>query len=375
MKIIRRFVPCLLLFMLTAASCSWQIGSSHTETETVTRTAVINAGGDALLGLEATLENIYLDVNPSVVNISVILADGEAQASGFVWDNQGYIVTNNHVVDGASRISVTFHDGTVVDASLMGVDPDSDLAVIKVKPAGIPLKPVTMGDSTTVRVGQLALAIGNPFGLQGTLTVGFVSAVGRIVPASENTASPGYSIPDIIQTDTALNPGNSGGVLLDISGSVIGVTQSIATNSGGSSGVGFAIPASIVQQVAPALIKNGHYDHPYLGLSVVSLDPDITSALNLPPNQRGALIQTITAGGPADKAGLKAGQTQTTVNGRQLTAGGDIVIAINSQPVKSSDDLVTFLSRNSAGSVITLTLLRDGKQIDIKATLGIRPSG
>jgi len=298
----------------------------------------------------------------------------QAQGSGFVWDTKGNIVTNNHVVNGATRITVTFSDGTTVDASLVGADSDSDLAVIKVNPDGLQLQPVTLADSTMVKVGQLAIAIGNPFGLENTLTVGFVSAVGRLVSASENAVGPTYSIPNIIQTDAAINPGNSGGVLLDGMGAVIGVTQSIATQSGSSSGVGFAIPSVIVKQVVPALIKDGHYDHPYLGLSIGTLNPDLAKAMNLPANQRGALVQTITAGGPAEKAGLKGSSTKVTINGQQTTVGGDVITAYNDQAVKSSDDLITLLANSgSVGQIVTLTLLRDGKQIQVQVTLGLRP--
>lgn len=344
--------------------------------------------------LEATLESIYSRVNPSVVNIQVVektqaqsspifpgfpSAPGSPQysgalGSGFVWDSAGDIITNNHVIAGASSITVTFYDGTTVPAHLVGADPDSDLAVIKVSAPSQRLQPVTLADSNQLKVGQLAIAIGNPFGLQGTMTVGYVSALGRLVPTNDTTLGPTYSIPDIIQTDAAINPGNSGGVLLDDTGKVIGVTQSIATNSGTSSGVGFAIPSAIVQQVVPTLIKTGHYDHPYLGVSIVSMTPDLASAMNLPANQRGALIEAVTAGSPAAKAGLQASQKQVTINGQQVAVGGDIVIAYNGQAVNSSDDLVTVLALSgSVGQTINLTVLRGGKQIQVPVTLGIRP--
>jgi S1-C subfamily serine protease len=225
------------------------------------------------------------------------------------------------VINGATRITVTFYDGTTIDAELVGADADSDLAVIKVDPNGLQLQPVSMADSTKVQVGQLAIAIGNPFGLQGTMTAGIVSGLGRLVPTDENAVGPTYSIPDVIQTDAAVNPGNSGGVLLDDTGAVIGVTQSIDTTSGSSSGVGFAIPAAIVEQVVPELISNGHYDHPYLGISVISLDPDLSTNMNLPANQRGALVETVTAAGPADKAGIKGSATVVTINGQQTDVG------------------------------------------------------
>ncbi len=340
-----------------------------------------SSGTSSLAELETTLESIYSRTNPSVVNIQVVLPTttnnpgGGALGSGFVWDTQGNLVTNNHVVDGASRITVTFYDGTTVEANLVGADSDSDLAVVKVNTNAVQLQPVTMADSNQLMVGQLAIAIGNPFGLQGTMTVGFVSGLGRLLPANENAVGPNYSIPDIIQTDASINPGNSGGILLDDTGKVIGITQSIATTSGSSSGVGFAIPSAIVQQVVPALIKTGHYDHPYLGVSIISLNPDLAGAMNLPANQRGALVATVTTGSPAEKAGLQPSQTEVTINGQPVTVGGDVIISYNSQVVKSTDDLITFLARSgSVGQTVTLTVLRGGKQIQVPVTLGVRPS-
>jgi serine protease Do len=371
----------LTLTLVTFVGCTSQNGATAPTTPVATSNSPPSSAPNSPADLEATLESIYARTNPSVVNIQVLLPaslsnpSGGALASGFVWDTQGNLVTNNHVVNGATRITVTFYDGTTVEASLVGADADSDLAVIKVNTNAIQLQPVTMADSTQLKVGQLAIAIGNPFGLQGTMTVGFISGLGRLLPANQNAVGPTYSIPDIIQTDAAINPGNSGGVLLDDTGKVIGVTSSIATTSGTSAGVGFAIPSAIVQQVIPALIKTGHYDHPYLGISVVSLNPDLASAMNLPSNQRGALVQTVTAGSPADKAGLKASQNQVTINSQQVSVGGDVIIAYNSQVVKSSDDVVTFLARSgSVGQMVTLTVLRDGKQIQVPVTLGIRPS-
>jgi serine protease Do len=365
---------------------------------TTTAPATVEALGttpplSSLMNSEVILENIYSQVNPSVVNINVLqkqtaISDipgfsfsgpqpqySQALASGFVWDSAGDIVTNNHVVAGADNITVTFSDGTIVPGKVVGTDADSDLAVVKVDLPSDQIKPLQMADSSQLKVGQLAIAIGNPFGLQGTMTVGIISGLGRVLPANENTSGATYSTPDIIQTDASLNPGNSGGVLLNDTGKVIGVTSSIATTSGTSSGVGFAIPSAIVQQVVPALIKTGHYDHPYLGLVLTSLTPDITGAMNLPSNQRGALVQSVTAKGPSDKAGILGGQKQITINGQQIQIGGDIIVAYNGQTVKSSDDLVTFLARSgSAGQAVTLTVLRDGKQIQVQVTPGVRPT-
>jgi 2-alkenal reductase len=352
-------------------SLTGNVSSLQTDVQSFTANLSMLANAN----VERTVESIYTRVSPSVVTIQVQLQGGGALGSGFVWDSQGDIVTNNHVVDGATSITVTFFDGTTAEASLVGADADSDLAVIKVSANAVQLQPVTMADSTQLKVGQLAIAIGNPFGLKNTVTVGYISALGRILPANENAVGTTYSIPDIIQTDAAINPGNSGGVLLDDTGKVIGVTSSIETTSGSSAGVGFAIPSAIVQQVVPALIKTGHYVHPYLGVEVISLDPALATAMNLSPNQLGALVETVIVGSPADKAGIEASQTPVTINGQQLLVGGDVIIAYNGQTVKSSDDLITFLAdTGSVGQTITLTVLRGGHQIQIQVTLGARPS-
>ena len=195
------------------------------------------------------------------------------------------------------------------------------------------------------------------------------------MPTNTTTTGPTYNIPDIIQTDAAINPGNSGGLLLDDTGRVIGVTQSIDTTSGTSSGVGFAIPSAIVQQVVPSLISTGKYVHPYLGVTVTSLYPDLATAMKLQANQRGALVETVASGGPADKAGIKGSTTTVTISGQQVNVGGDIVTAYNGQTVKSSDDLITFLARSgTVGQNVTLTILRSGNQMQVQVTLGARPA-
>jgi 2-alkenal reductase len=360
----------------TTAASNTTAAASGTTTTRSSSASVLGSVSD----LETTLESIYAQVSPSVVLIndnmpaSAASIGGPALGSGFVWDTNGDIVTNNHVIDGASNITVTFSDGTVVNASLVGADSNSDLAVLKVNPSGLNLQPVTM-DKNAPQVGQLAIAIGNPYGQQNTLTVGFVSAVGRLIPTTENATGPTYSIPDIIQTDAAINPGNSGGVLLNDSGEVMGITQSIDTSSGSSSGVGFAIPASIVEQVIPALISTGIYPHPYLGVTVTSLDPATAGAMNLTSGQRGALVEAVTSGSPADKAGLKAGSTNFTDNGAQIAIGGDVIIAFNGQAIKSSDDLITYLAdQGVVGQSATLTIIRGGKQMNITVTPGARPT-
>jgi 2-alkenal reductase len=293
-----------------------------------------------------------------------------ASGSGFVLDKEGHIVTNNHVVDGATNVEVTFIDGTTVHAKVVGTDPSSDLAVIQVDVKSSLLQPVELGDSSALVVGAQVFALGNPFGLDWTLTSGIVSAVGRTIQSGTSS----YSIPEVVQTDAAINPGNSGGPLLDRNGRVIGVNAQIVSQSNSSSGVGFAIPVSIVKRVAPALIKDGHYTYAWLGISGTNLTLDLNEAMNLSADQRGTLVIDVTQGGPADKAGVQVGQSQATVNGNQITTGGDVIIAADGQPVTGMDDVIDYLFNNKQpGDKMTLTVLRDGQQKDIPVTLGERP--
>jgi len=293
-----------------------------------------------------------------------------ASGSGFVLDKEGHIVTNYHVVDGADKVEVTFIDGTTVHAKVVGTDPSSDLAVIQADVKSSLLQPVELGDSSALVVGEQVYALGNPFGLDWTLTSGIVSAVGRTIQSGTSN----YSIPEVVQTDAAINPGNSGGPLLDRNGRVIGVNAQIVSQSNSSSGIGFAIPVSIVKRVVPALIKDGHYNYAWLGISGTSLTLDLNEAMNLPADQRGVLVQDVTQGGPAEKAGVQTGQNQATVNGRQITTGGDVVIAADGQPVTGMDDVIDYLFNNKRpGDKMTLTVLRDGQQKDIQVTLGERP--
>lgn len=365
---------------------------------------VSGASGDLLAAYQGTLENIYNAVSPSVVNIQVVqkVAAGDtttsqlpgfpffgspqgqdqqpqdqfqsALGSGFVWDQQGHIVTNNHVVSGADKIQVTFSDGTIVPATLVGADPDSDLAVIKVDVAANQLHPVSMADSTAIKVGQLAVAIGNPFGLEGSMTTGIISAVGRSLPADE-TSLQSYTIPDVIQTDASINPGNSGGVLVDAQGQVLGVTSAIESPVRANAGVGFAIPSAIVNNVVPALINDGKYVHTWLGISGTTLVPDLASAMNLNQGQRGALVEEVMPNSPAEKAGLKASNKQVSINGQNTNTGGDVITAIDNQPVVEMDDLIAYLASNTkVDQKVTLTILRDGKEQKLDVTLAARPT-
>jgi S1-C subfamily serine protease len=383
--------PAALSGTLSAAPVANQAPAANSAPTANTTVPALGSVSD----LEQTLQQIYQQVNPSVVAIEVV---GQASAasvipffgdngqqqpqipqqalgSGFVWDKEGHIVTNNHVVDGAEKISVTFSDGTIVPATLVGADPDADLAVIKVDLPADQLQPVKVADSTQVKVGQLAVAIGNPFGNENTMTVGFVSAIGRSIPADGGTTGVSYSIPDVIQTDAPINPGNSGGVLVDDQGRVMGVTAQIDSPVRASVGIGFVIPSNIVQKVVPELIKSGKYEHSWLGISGGSLIPDLATAMNLKSDQRGALVNQVTSGGPAEKAGLRGSEQQTTINGQQVNVGGDVIIAIDNQPVKTFDDLVAYLfSSTSVNQTVTLTILRDGQQQDLKVTLAARPA-
>jgi serine protease Do len=409
------WIALLLLPALALASCSSATAAlTGTDTpEPVATTVPPTAApailpdvvaSDALNALEDALGSIYARVNPSVVNIRVVqqvdatsmvvpeipeipgfplpqLPESESPplrqgaGSGFVWDKEGHIVTNNHVVEGADKIEVTFADGAIAQAELVGADPDSDLAVIKVDVPTEQLQPVEVADSTQVNVGQLAVAIGNPFALEGTMTVGFVSAVGRSLPVSEVLSQgPGYVIPDIIQTDAPINPGNSGGVLVDDEGRLIGVTAAIESPVRANAGIGFAIPSIIVQKVVPALIETGHYDHSLLGLSGATLKPDLAEAMGLDSDQRGVLVAEVTSGGPADKAGLHGSDRDAEIEGQQMRVGGDVIVAIDGQPVKEFDDIVIYLARSTeVGQTVTLTVLRQGEEMQVQATLEARP--
>ena len=349
-------------------------------------------------GYQAALESVYQKVNPSVVSIQVIegtsstsgnnanpfgnnSGTGIALGSGFVWDKQGHIITNNHVVSGASSITVTFSDGTTVDASVVGTDPNADLAVLKVNAPANLLAPVTVGDSNQVKVGELVIAIGNPYGLSNTMTHGIISALSRTLPVGLDNqtqttqTTPAYNIPDIIQTDAPINPGNSGGVLVDMNGNLIGVTAAIESSSNSNSGIGFVIPSEIVNKVVVPIIKTGKFNHPYLGITVTSVTTDVIKAMGLPADTKGALIVNVTPGGPAAKANLQGENNQITVHGGTLTVGGDIITAVGNHVITSNDDLISyiFLHTNS-GDTVTLTILRQGKEIKVPVTIGTFPT-
>ncbi len=330
---------------------------------------------------DALLIRIYQQANPAVVYIRVLVEDEGSlvllgSGSGFVIDTQGHIVTNNHVIEAADAVKVTFSDGSVTDAQILGRDPYSDLAVLKVDALPEGVRPLELGDSSKLQVGQRVIAIGNPFGLEGTMTTGIVSAVGRSLSA-EATDAGMFSIPEIIQTDAAINPGNSGGPLLDSQGQVVGVNTAIRSLTGTNSGVGFAIPVNIVRRIVPKLIEEGTYHYPYLGISSDNRLPlvDLAGPMALPVT-RGVLITSVTEGTAADRAGLRGGDPADIVEvyGMQIVAGGDVIVAIDSYEIHDFNDLIAYLVRETeVGQRVVLTIIRDGEELEVPVTLGERP--
>ena len=324
---------------------------------------------------EAALINLYELNNPSVVHILVMSNAGSGQGSGFVYDTQGHIVTNNHVVEGAQQIVVTFADDTQAAATVVGTDVQSDLAVIQVDVPADALNPVDLGDSEALRVGQTVIAIGNPFGLEGTMTTGIVSALGRQLPAGSETPNGSqYVIPDIVQTDAAINPGNSGGPLFNLQGEVIGVNTAIESAVRSSSGVGYAVPSNIVANVVPQLISSGRVQHPYLGISGMTLSSQVAEALGLSSNQRGVLISQVATGGPAAQAGLRGATRHADLNELTIPLGGDIITSVDGITVEQFDDLLGYIVQHTqVGQTITLGVLRDGQAQTVQLTLAARP--
>lgn len=326
---------------------------------------------------EEILVSLYERVSPGVVAIRNL--DADSLGSGFVIDREGHVVTNYHVVQDAQRVEVDFTSGYKAYGTVIGTDLDSDLAVIKVDAPAEELHPLTLGDSDQLKVGQTVVAIGNPFGLSGTMTVGIISALGRTLDSER--AAPGgmfFSAGDIIQTDAAINPGNSGGPLFNLRGEVIGINRAIRTTNFTTtgeplnSGIGFAISINIVRRVVPVIIKTGHYDYPYLGISALpELNLAAIEALGL-KSFTGAYVTNVVPGSPADKAGLRGGDRPTSIQG--LNAGGDLIIAIDGHEVKRFDDLLRYLINNKApGDTVVLTVLRGNEKVDITVELGKRP--
>jgi 2-alkenal reductase len=329
---------------------------------------------------DALLVNLYQRANPAVVYIEVLVnARGSltplGSGSGFVIDTEGHIVTNNHVVEEADALRVTFSDGTVADARVLGRDPYSDLAALKVDVPPERLVPLELSDSSTLQVGQRVVAIGNPFGLEGTMTVGIISALGRTLPAQVFEGSGRFSNPEIIQTDAAINPGNSGGPLLDVRGRVVGVNTAIRSMTGTNSGIGFAVPVNTLKHIVTDLIEEGAYRYPYLGITSDTRFTlaELADPLGLPVTQ-GVLIAEVQPETAAAQAGLQGGDREAEVMGTTVSAGGDIIVAIDEYEMRDFDDLIAYLVRETeVGQEVVLTVIRDGEEIEIPVTLGERP--
>ncbi len=314
----------------------------------------------------ADLSDLYDRVKGSVVQIRA----GDAGGSGWVYDNENHVVTNFHVVQGTENVEVILEDGTTLRGKVVGTDQYSDLAVILVTTTqSVKLKPLSVGDSLKLRVGERVVAVGAPFGLAGSMTQGIVSQVGRLLQAPGTR----YSIPNVIQIDAPINPGNSGGPLLNLNGEVLGVTSAGVTQTGGFQGVGLTIPVSAVKRVIPSLLAGGTYKHPYLGITGTDVSPTIAETMKL-NTTRGVLVVEVTAGSPAEKAGIKGGTRNANVDNVPTPIGGDVIIGVDSTVVRKIDDVIAYSEEfKKPGDALTMTILREGKKMTINIILGERP--
>jgi len=336
--------------------------------ETTEETTIKNIG-------EISLADLFEKSDDGVVKVSVRksveLPTGRSLGSGFVYDVSGHIITNNHVVEDSQKTTVTFLDGTSYNAKVIGTDPYTDLAVIKVDVNPSLLHPLPLGDSSTLRVGEQVAAIGNPFGLSGSMTSGIVSQLGRLL-STPGTAS--FSIPDVIQTDAAVNPGNSGGPLLNMKGQVIGINTAIQSGTGEFAGIGFAVPSNTVSKIVPILINEGKYKHPWLGISGVDIDPDLANVLGL-QDTRGLLVVSVVKDSPAEKAGLHGSTETKEIDGIKYQIGGDVILSVDHNDVRKIDDILIHLQREKkVGDTIDLEILREGRVTNFELTLEERPN-
>ncbi len=342
---------------------------------------VTNGHGPSTVGEETSLPitrdlsliQIFEKTEEGVVQVNVhrtsdvIGANGVG--SGFVFDKNGHIITNEHVIENSDKVVVTFLDGRSYNAEVVGADPATDIAVIKVNADPSLLKPLHIGDSSNLKVGMGVAAIGNPFGLSGTMTSGIVSALGRLLPQDT-----GFSIPDVIQTDAAINPGNSGGPLLNSRAEVVGINTAIQSATGEFTGVGFSIPSNTIAKIVPKLIADGFYTHPWVGISGRDIDAALASALNL-VDARGFLIVNVVEGSPAEKAGLKGSDETREVDGVEYPFGGDVILAVDGNVVRQIDDILIHLQRyKSVGDEMVLEVLRDGRVTNFVVELEERPN-
>jgi len=319
-----------------------------------------------------TLVELFKKTEQGVVKIETSVADVDDRkpvGSGFVYDILGHTITNAHVIENATKVTVTFLDGNQYNAEIIGSDKFTDIAVIKVNEKPRLLHPLDIGDSSVLLVGEQVAAIGNPFGLSGSMTSGIVSQFGRLLFSPDN----GFSIPDVIQTDAAINPGNSGGPLLNMKGEVIGINTAIRSSTGEFTGVGFAVPSNTIKKIVPSLIEEGKYHHPWMGITGIDIDPDLAKIREL-GNAKGFLVVTVIDGHPADDAGLQGVSKTVEIDGKEYPIDGDIIISVDGKEVRKINDLLVHLQREkSVGDEMILGVMRDGDLLHLTLTLGERP--
>ncbi len=387
-------VVAVVLALLVGLSAGWRgaaaltqdaaPGSVSTPAE-VTEVAPLVEERLAAFALEEQIIAIYDATSPAVVNITsrgfttdmlMRTVPQGGTGSGFVYDSSGHIVTNFHVVEDAEEVTVTFSNGETYKAEIVGTDPINDLAVVRIEAGSDLPDPLPVADSDTLKVGQFVVAIGNPFGLDQTLTTGVISALGRVIESPQDNRFIG----EAIQTDAAINPGNSGGPMLDLRGQVIGVNSQIISPSGANAGIGFAVSSNTVRRVVPELIAQGKYAHPWLGVQLVTLTPDGLDALRGAgrdlPDDVGLLIVEVVENGPAAKAGVQGASRFTEIDSTEVPLDGDVVLAIDGQAVRTFEDLTVYLeTETTAGDTVALTVLRDGAEVVLNVALGELPSG
>jgi len=323
---------------------------------------------------DLSLIEIFEQSEASVVRVNVQrdieVLSTSGLGSGFIYDTNGHLITNSHVIENAQKIVVTLLDGSSYNAEIIGDDPFTDLAVIKIETNGVFLQPLPIGDSSKLKVGEQIAAIGNPFGLSGSMTAGIVSQLGRLLPSQDS----GFSIPDVIQTDAAINPGNSGGPLLNMRGEMVGINTAIQSGTGEFTGVGFAIPSRTVAKIVPSLIQDGEYNHPWLGISGRDIDPDLAKILNL-KDAKGFLIVTVVDNSPSSKAGLHGATETKEIDGTSYALGGDIILKVDGLEVRKIDDILIHLQREkTVGDEMILEILRDGRISEFTLLLEQRPN-
>jgi len=363
------FFSVVLLFVISVVFLSPISAQENTYSSEIIQTTNDYQSLTKDLSLVEIFERSEIGVVSIAVTKTSDLGDSKNVGSGFVFDKEGHIITNNHVVKNTKKITVTFIDGTSYRAEIVGTDPYADIAVIKVNVDSKKLFPLPIGDSSKLKVGEQITAIGNPFGLSGSMTAGIVSQLGRLLPSGL-----GFPIPGVIQTDAAINPGNSGGPLLNMKGEVVGINTAIYSTDGNFSGVGFSIPSNIILKIVPTLIEEGEFQHPWVGITSANITPDLAELMNL-KDAKGVLIMSVMKDSPADKAGLRGSSQTGIINEIEYTMGGDVILSVDGNEVRKIDDLLIHLQREkNVGDTLNLEILRDEKMINIVLTLEQRPS-